>query len=104
MKVAKSIKVGDIKGEVVIELLVGDELIFAKLDPETARVTGENLAKSSYKAKFGVDPNKAKSYISDQVRERCVNRAVLIHSSMKKKGHTSGKILVEIVDQILAEV
>ena len=95
--------VGDEGGYVV--LLFKQPVRWVKLDPPTALRVGEQLSRSSYRAKFGDDPTThASRQITEQIRVRLIATATLIVRTAQGDG-TDAKIVAQrVVDNCLREL
>lgn len=91
-------------GQVVVQLPPGCN--WAALDPETARQFAEALARSAYKAHYGVEAMPARSAFTDQKRERLVRRIEIMLTGFipKVPAMTPEQMAVAITDTLLAEV
>jgi hypothetical protein len=78
-----TLAVGDLDGMVVITF--PEPKRWVKLDPETARRLGEQLAKQAYKARFGDYPTPTKTMLTDALRSRITNRVMLMLRSMQRE-------------------
>lgn len=101
--VATQINIRDLKEKVIMDLEYEDGLRHVSMTPEHARICGEALARSAHQAATGQPAGLEGSLLSEQVRQRCFNRAHLMFLSMEKKGYPKMKIISEIVDAVLGE-
>ena len=77
-----------------------EEIIF---DPKNAVSVGEELARLSYKAEYGVWPEMAlKTKVADEKRDKLIQRVSVMLGSMDQK--TNGQKAMAIVDTVLSEV
>lgn len=81
-------------------------VMWVKLDPGTALAVGQQLAKDSYHAKFGDEPDEKFKQLTEQVRITCKNRvALMLRSFMGRAPIPPFEIQAsEIVDACLREV
>lgn len=93
--------IGNRDGQVIMTFPEAVE--WAAFDPETARQIGEAMAREAYAVRYGRQP-ESKSVISDEVRQRLMNRATIIIRSLQEKSRAPGFIAMEVVDAILSEV
>ena len=93
--------IGNRDGQVVMSFPSPVE--WAAFDPETARQIGEAMAREAYSVKYGRNP-LSKSVITDEIRQRIMNKATIIIRSLQEKGRAPGFIAMEVVDAILSEV
>lgn len=100
-QLASEVTVVDRQGLV---LLGTPERPIAALTPESARILGEALCRSAYRASFGDDPAKNVKLVTTQIRSRLVTRVALMLKSMLEKSKTPEYIAAETVDTVLKEV
>tara|TARA_R110000868_G_scaffold411755_1_gene708925 strand:- start:35174 stop:35521 length:348 start_codon:yes stop_codon:yes gene_type:complete len=92
------------KGQVILQF--PNPVSWVVLDAETARQAGEALARSAYKAHYGIEPQTGKSIFTEQKREVLVRRIelMLIGFIPKVPAMTPETMAVAITDTLLAEV
>lgn len=73
-------------------------------DPENARVFGEQLARASYEARYGVKPQTMGSMLGEERRLQLAHRIKLVAKSCADKGQNDLQIAVAVLDVILTEV
>lgn len=73
-------------------------------DPENARVFGEQLARASYEARFGVKPQSMGSMLSEERRLQLTHRIKLVAKSEAERGKNDLQIATAVLDVILNEV
>ena len=85
---------------------------WAALDPQTAVNVAEAMARAAHRVRFGREPpanidtlaEDIKRRTTDIVREKMINRTVLILRSLQEKGRRLDYQAAEVVDRILQEV
>lgn len=86
---------------------------FAAFDPENGRLVAEALARACYEAHYGRPPpdnvsavgTSVRAKATSEMRDRMVNRIALMLGSMREnKGVTNGRLALELVDRIFADV
>lgn len=98
------IAVGVIKGRVHVELPPGHD--WFAMDPENARQIAEGIAKAAYEAHHGVKPGGVggASAITDDIRQKCINRAAIVADSLAREGKNNQEIAAGVVDVLLPMV
>lgn len=104
------VAVGDRDGRVIWQFQ--RSVSWVALDPQNAFHIAEATARSAHKARFGTEPPSDGSYIVQQVRSRVtedlrnrmVQRAILMMASMERQHRNPKYIAMQVVDAILSEV
>ena len=93
-----------VKGQVILELPPGSNHV--KMDPANAKAIAEAIAKASYEAHYGVKPGGegGASAITDDIRQRCINRTAMIAGSLAREGKNNAEIAAAVVDALLPMV
>ena len=102
-----------LRGDANTEIAIGEQdgkvvLTFSKpvrwleLDANAAKRIGEQLARSSYEATYGIAP--AASAIKAHTRQTLINRWILVDRSMRDQGKNPAHIAQTLVDLFLSEV
>ena len=107
---ATVVAVGIRGGEVVLQFPANVQ--WATLDPQTAVNVGEAMARAAFEIRHGRQPRanvdvlaeEIKRRATDIVREKMINRTVLILRSLREKGKNEIYTATEVVDRILQEV
>lgn len=96
-----NVQIGVVKGRVHFELPVGINWI--AMDPDNARIMGEELARRAFEAHTGRAPDAGKSLVVDQIREKMVNRILHVLTSMESQKVPMLRRAQAVVDIVLQE-
>ena len=107
---ATIVAVADRNGAVVLQFPKAVQ--WCSLDPQTAVMVGEAMARAAHKIRTGREPppntdalaNEIKRKATDMIRQMMIQRTLMIMTSMLKDRKPMGRIANEIVDRILMEV
>lgn len=100
-KVAHTCTVGSRDNQVILEF--ENDVCYVTFYPDVAKRIGEAIAKEAYYLETGLRPEDA-SIIAERKRERLINRAVRIWTSMERKKHKPADIMKHVVESILADL
>lgn len=102
--------VGDERGKVFVRYPQPVEVVV--MDPQNAFTIAEAMARAAHKAKFGKEPESDHSYIAqqirsritDEIRERKINRCAILLNNMQTNPKTPGYWAMQIVDSLLNDL
>jgi len=101
-KTAGTLAIGEVNDMVVLSFPF--ECTECVLDPETARMAGEALAKAAYHAHTGVKPHEGANILSEQKRGVLINRVKLVINNLQGKQVKPDVLAAQVVDTVLSEV
>lgn len=95
------VQIGVVKGRVHFELPAG--INWVAMDPNNARLMGEELARRAFEAHTGRAPDANKSLLVDQIREKMVNRVLMVLTSLENQKVPMLRRAQTVVDIVLQE-
>ncbi len=107
---ATVVAVGLRNGEVVLQF--PEAVQWACLDPQTAVLVAEQMARAGYEARYGRPPPpnedvlhaEIRKKVTDLLRETMINRFALMLKSMQSQRRNLNYQATELVDRLLQEV
>lgn len=102
MSQTDTVAVGLDEGQVV--LAFQKEVKWLKLDPMTALMVGEEIAKKSYELTYGAPPAQGQSALKIEIVAKLNKRIELVMSNLQQRKKSPSYIAQELVNIVLSEV